>query len=129
MRSSIKLTAGVLAILAGATAAHADSKDEFKKGCQSGNPPGSFVENVDNVQCNTSGGVTITCDKGITRCGVASLSPEKPCTPGVSHRLDRTTEVLGLSCEPIAVRDSAAPSRMDLDHSDHSDPAFPGPRH
>lgn len=128
MRSSIVLIAGALTIIAGTTAqpAHADSKDEFKKGCESSRPPGSFVENVDNVQCNTSGGVTITCNKAITQCGVASLSPEKPCTPGISHRLDRTNEVLGLSCQPIVVRNRAAPSGMDLDHSD---PAFPESRH
>jgi hypothetical protein len=128
MRSSIVLIAGALAIFAGPLAqpAHADSKDEFKKGCESSRPPGSFVENVDNVQCNTSGGTTITCDKSIKQCGVASLGPEKPCTPGVAHRLDLASEVLGLSCQPIVVRDRTAPSGMGLDHSD---PAFPGSRH
>ena len=43
---------------------------EFKKGCE-GTGPGphnSYVENADDVQCNTTSGTTITCDKKITHC-------------------------------------------------------------
>ena len=98
MRSSIVLIAGALAILAGAstTPARADSKDDFKKGCESGHPPGSFVQNAENVQCNKSG-KTITCDKSIKECGVAAEA--EPCTPGISHRLGSSGEILGLTCE------------------------------
>ena len=125
MRSSIMLITG--AILAGAITqpAHADSKDEFKKGCESSRPPGSFVENVDNVQCNTSAGVMITCDKSIKQCGVASLGPVKPCTPGISYHLERPTEILGLNCQPLVVGGRAAPSEMD--QTDPLNPAISGP--
>jgi hypothetical protein len=104
MRSSIVLIAGALAILAGATTtpAHADSKDDFKKGCESGRTPGSFVENAENVQCNTRGGTTITCDKSIKKCGVAA--PE-PCTPAISHRLGSSGEILGLTCQLLEADD------------------------
>lgn len=74
MMKSQTIAMGTLMLLLvglGSRPAYADSKDEFKGGCESGH--GSFVENVDNVQCNTSGGLTITCDKEITSCSVSSV--------------------------------------------------------
>jgi hypothetical protein len=99
MRSSIVLIAGAPVFLAGAatTPAHGDSKHDFNKGCESGRPPGSFVENAENVQCNTSGGTTITCDKSIKKCGVAAQA--EPCTPAISHRVGHSGEILGLTCK------------------------------
>ena len=106
MRSSIMLIAGALAILAGATTtpARADSKDDFKKGCESGHPPGAFVENAENVKCTTSV-KTITCDKSIKQCGVAAQVPAEPCTPGISYRLGSSGEIMGLTCELLEVDD------------------------
>ena len=72
MRSSM-LIAGTLAILTSASTqpAHADIRSDFKDGCASGH--GSYVENVDNVQCKTSGSLTITCDKAITHCNASNV--------------------------------------------------------
>jgi hypothetical protein len=69
-KSAILPASALLLVCATAQPALADAKDEFQKGCESGH--GSFVENVDNVQCNTSGGLTITCDKSITKCSVSA---------------------------------------------------------
>jgi hypothetical protein len=69
MRKSVMLIVGAtVMILAGAAAqpARADAKSNFKQGCESGH--GSYVENAENVQCNSSGGTTITCDYNITKC-------------------------------------------------------------
>jgi hypothetical protein len=82
MMKSIALTTATLVVMLvgpGLKPARADLKDEFQKGCESGH--GSFVENVGNVQCNTSGGLTITCDKKITSCTLsAQVIPIKPTT-------------------------------------------------
>lgn len=72
MRKSVILIAGALVmILAGVDAqpARADAKSNFKQGCESGH--GSYVENAENVQCNTSSGTTITCDYNITKCNAS----------------------------------------------------------
>jgi hypothetical protein len=82
MLKSIALTTATLVVILvgpGLKLARADAQAEFQKGCESGH--GSFVENVGNVQCNTSGGLTITCDKKITSCTVsAQVVPIKPTT-------------------------------------------------
>jgi hypothetical protein len=87
-------------VFLGVQCAYADAKDEFKKGCESGTPPNSFVENVDNVQCNTTSGTVITCDKAITHC-TASASPPT-CSPVLEHNLLRPAEITGMSCRLIA---------------------------
>ena len=73
MRKSMVLTAMALALIlvgTGSQLAHADAASEFKKGCEGTGPcpHNSYVENADNVQCNTTSGTTITCDKKITHC-------------------------------------------------------------
>ena len=82
MMKSTALAIGTLVLILvgpGSKPAHADAQAEFQKGCESGH--GSFVENVGNVQCNTSGGLTITCDKQITHCSVsAEVVPIRPTT-------------------------------------------------
>jgi hypothetical protein len=73
MRKSLVLTAAALVMIllgSGSQPARADAKSEFQKGCEAGH--GSYVENAENVQCNTSSGTTITCDYKITHC-TASL--------------------------------------------------------
>lgn len=73
MRISHMVAAGALAlVLASAVSspARADSKDEFKKGCEQGG--GSYGETVDGVFCNSSGGVHIACDDKITHCTASS---------------------------------------------------------
>ena len=77
MRNSVALTTVALAMILvgpGSQLAHADAASEFKKGCE-GTGPGphnSYVENADNVQCNTLSGTTITCDKKITHCSASA---------------------------------------------------------
>ncbi|HEY4360544.1 MAG TPA: hypothetical protein VGN17_06230 [Bryobacteraceae bacterium] len=73
MWKSIALTTAALVLVLlgpGSQPARADLRAEFQKGCESGH--GSYVENVGNVQCNTSGGTTITCDYKITHCSVSA---------------------------------------------------------
>jgi hypothetical protein len=73
MRKPFALFTAVLVMIlagSGSQPARADAKSEFQKGCESGH--GSYVENQENVQCNTSGGVTITCDYKITHCAVSA---------------------------------------------------------
>ena len=88
-------------LLVGATArtVFADAKGEFKKGCESGTRPGSFVENADNVQCNTSGGTTITCDKSITKCTVSAqiTKPFKPTKANFDKYMQGDLRVTGWS--------------------------------
>jgi hypothetical protein len=80
MWKSLALTTAALVVMVigpGSQSARADLRSEFQKGCQEGH--GSYVENVDNVQCNTSGGTTITCDYKITHCTAsAQVSYTKP---------------------------------------------------
>ena len=73
MRKSTMLIIGALAITfasAVSQTARADSKGEFKKGCEAGH--GSYGENVDGVFCNSSGGVHIQCDDKIQHCTASS---------------------------------------------------------
>ncbi len=99
MHNVVIVAKALVMVLVCATAqpALADAKDEFKKGCESGTRPGSFVENVDNVQCNTSGGTTITCDKGITHCSVSAeiVKPFKPTKANLNEYMTRTPRVSG----------------------------------
>lgn len=48
------------------------TKDEFKKGCESGGAnAGSFVENADGTyQCNTKSGVVIKCQADGQKCWI-----------------------------------------------------------
>jgi hypothetical protein len=69
MRKPVAITAAALVVILLGSAsqpAHADAKSEFQKGCEAGG--GSYVENVDNVQCNTPSFTKITCDYKITHC-------------------------------------------------------------
>lgn len=99
MKQSAILTMGAFATIVACTisqpALAADAKEEFKKGCESGH--GSFVENVDNVQCNTSGGTTITCDKAITKCNVAALivKPIRPTKGTLTAYMTRGVRIAG----------------------------------
>lgn len=73
MRKSALLIIGALAITlvsAVSQTARADSKGEFKKGCEAGH--GSYGENVDGVFCNSSGGVHIQCDDKVQHCTASS---------------------------------------------------------
>ena len=87
MRKSVVLkTAALVMILAGfgSQPARADRKADFKKGGEEGH--GSYVETVDNVKCNTSGGTTITCDYQITSCTASAQAihiKHIPATAGV----------------------------------------------
>ncbi len=99
MRSSM-LIAGTLAILTSASIrpAYADIRSDFKDGCASGH--GTYVENVDNVQCKTSRSVTITCDKAIKHCNATNVVVQ-PCTPAISHQLGISGKILGIVCQPL----------------------------
>ena len=59
--------------------ARADTKSEFKKGCEQGG--GSYGETVDGVFCNSSGGVHIACDDKITHCTASSRGRVKIIRP------------------------------------------------
>ena len=78
MRISVLFAAAATAVVLSASVsapALADAKGEFQKGCTSGG--GSYGEDVNGVFCNSSGGVHIACDSGITHC-TASSAVRKP---------------------------------------------------
>jgi hypothetical protein len=99
MRGSM-LIAGALAILTSASTqpANADIRSDFRDGCASGR--GSYVENVDNVQCKTSRSVTITCDKAIKHCNATNVVVQ-PCMPAISHQIGKPDTSLGIVCPPF----------------------------
>ena len=84
----------------------ADAKDSFKQGCESGH--GSYVENVDNVQCNTSGGTTITCDYKITKCSVSAqiVKPFEPTKAALKGYMTRDVAVPGWHVIPMRSKSS-----------------------
>jgi hypothetical protein len=94
------LIAGILAILTSVSTkpAHADIRSDFKNGCASGH--GSYVQNVDNVQCKTSRSVTITCDKAIKHCNATNVVVQR-CMPAISHQLGVPDTILGIVCPPL----------------------------
>jgi hypothetical protein len=94
------LITGTLAVVITASIhpAHADIRSDFKDGCGSGH--GSYVENVDNVQCKTSRSVTITCDKAIKHCNATNVVVQ-PCMPAISHQIGIPETILGIVCPPL----------------------------
>jgi hypothetical protein len=79
----------------------AEAKDSFKKGCEEGH--GSYVEEVDNVKCNTSGGLTITCDYKITHCAVSAqvVKTIKPTMDNLKANMTRKLQFTGWTVVPI----------------------------
>jgi hypothetical protein len=81
-KSFLMLAAAALSLTFASTLsqpAHADAKDNFKQGCESGH--GSYGEDVNGVFCNSSGGVHIACDKNITHCTASSGVKPRPNRP------------------------------------------------
>jgi hypothetical protein len=71
--TALRLIIGALALAlvsALAQPARADSKDQFKNGCEAGG--GSYGENANGVFCNSSGGVHIQCDGKVQNCTASS---------------------------------------------------------
>jgi hypothetical protein len=101
MRISVMFAAAAVAMVlaAGASApARADAKGEFQKGCEAGH--GSYGEDVNGVFCNSSGGVHIACDSGITHCTASSAVTKFPVT--VRPRVGQLSNSLVVGVAPTA---------------------------